>query len=159
MAATTMPEFNTVPEALRHHATHKGDHPAFIFRHPQGSRHVQTFQQIYRLGGRFAAVLKAGGAGRGDIVVNTLPNCPERVVGEAGILLSGAASVNAQCLLADGSDLLSTVRVSRASALLVDPDVLHSPWEVSNSIKSHFTVKLLNSNVVSAIGLNYEVQS
>ena len=129
--AATMPEFRTLPEALRHHATHKGDHPAFIFRHPQGARHVLTFRQVYRLGGRFAAVLRArGDAGRGRLVLNALPNSPERVVCEVGVSLSGAASVNAQCLLADGSDLLSTVRSSRASALLVDPGAAHSPWKV-----------------------------
>lgn len=129
--AATMPEFRTLPEALRHHATHRGDYPAFIFRHPQGARHVLTFRQVYRLGGRFAAVLRAGGdAGRGRLVLNALPNTPERVVCEVGVSLSGAASVNAQCLLADGSDLLRTVRSSRASALLVDPGASHSPWKV-----------------------------
>lgn len=75
-------------------------------------------------------MLRAGGAARGQLVVNTLTNSPERVVCEAAILLTGAASVNAQCMLVDGSDLLGTVRVSRAAFLLVDPDVTHSPWHV-----------------------------
>ena len=125
-------DFQTVVDALRHRATHLGNEPAFIFRDPKdGGRTVQTFEQIYRLGGRYAAVLKAReAAGRGQLVVSTLPNCPERVVCEAGVLMSGAASVNAQCLLADGSDLLATIRASRAATVLVDPDVIHSPWQV-----------------------------
>jgi acyl-coenzyme A synthetase/AMP-(fatty) acid ligase len=70
-------------------------------------------------------------------VVNTLPNSPERVVCEAGIMLSGAASVNGQCLMADGSDLLRTLRVSRAKAIVVDPDVSGSPWNV---LRHHVTL-------------------
>ena len=63
-------------------------------------------------------------------MVNTLPNSPERAVCELAIWMSGAASVNGQCLLADGSDLLHTLRLSRATTLLVDPDVTDSPWRV-----------------------------
>ena len=63
-------------------------------------------------------------------MVNTLPNSPERAVCELAIWMSGAASVNGQCLLADGSDLLHTLSLSRATALLVDPDVTDSPWRV-----------------------------
>jgi acyl-coenzyme A synthetase/AMP-(fatty) acid ligase len=73
---------------------------------------------------------KQYGVGRGDLVVNTLPNSPERVMCEAGIMLSGAASVNGQCLMADGADLLRTLRVSSAKAIIVDPDVSNSPWNV-----------------------------
>ena len=63
-------------------------------------------------------------------MVNTLTNSPERVVCELAIWMSGAASVNGQCLLADGSDLLHTLRLSRATTLLVDLDVTDSPWRV-----------------------------
>ena len=70
-------------------------------------------------------------------MVNTLLNSPERVVSEAGVWLSGAATVNGQCLLADGSDLLRTIRVSRARAILVDPDITDSPWNV---LKNHVTL-------------------
>jgi acyl-coenzyme A synthetase/AMP-(fatty) acid ligase len=88
---------------------------------------------------------KLYGIRRGDLVVNTLPNSPKRVVCEAGIMLSGAASVNGQCLMADGSDLLRTLRVSRAKAIVVDPDVSGSPWNV---LRHHVT--LGNDGIVTS---------
>ena len=132
-----MPQFTTVVDALQHQAHELGDTAAFIFRDRYQGRHVLTWTDLYTLAGRFAALLTAGGLGRGSLVVNTLLNSPERVVSEAGVWLSGAATVNGQCLLADGSDLLRTIRVSRARAILIDPDVTDSPWNV---LKNHVTL-------------------
>ncbi|KAK7104986.1 uncharacterized protein [Littorina saxatilis] len=132
-----MPQFTHLPEALEHWTGTLGDAPAFIFRHSRHGRHVLTWNKLYTLSGRFAAILRERAVSRGHLVVNTLTNSPERVVSELAILMSGAASVNGQCLLADGSDLLRTLRVSRAAAILVDPDVPDSPWNV---LKHHVTV-------------------
>ncbi|KAK7104987.1 hypothetical protein V1264_019618 [Littorina saxatilis] len=132
-----MPEFKTVVESLQYWSRRLGDAPAFIFRHSRHGRHVLTWNKLYTLSGRFAAILRERAVSRGHLVVNTLTNSPERVVSELAILMSGAASVNGQCLLADGSDLLRTLRVSRAAAILVDPDVPDSPWNV---LKLHVTV-------------------
>ena len=132
-----MPQFTTVVDALQHQAHELGDTAAFIFRDRYHRRHVLTWTDLYTLAGRFAALLRAGGLGRGGLVVNTLLNSPERVVSEAGVWLSGAATVNGQCLLADGSDLLRTIRVSRTRAILVDPDITDSPWNV---LKNHVTL-------------------
>ncbi|KAK7104985.1 2-succinylbenzoate--CoA ligase-like [Littorina saxatilis] len=131
-----MPE-KTLLEALQYWTRTLGDAPAFIFRHSRHGRHVLTWNKLYTLSGRFAAILRERAVSRGHLVVNTLTNSPERVVSELAILMSGAASVNGQCLLADGSDLLRTLRVSRAAAILVDPDVPDSPWNV---LKHHVTV-------------------
>ncbi|XP_076463764.1 putative acyl--CoA ligase YdaB [Babylonia areolata] len=120
----------TLVAKLRQRVEEQGESPAFIFRSPHDGRYVLSWNRLYRLAGRFAAVLNSRGLGRGHLVVNTLVNSPERAVCEAGIWLSGAASVNGHCQMADGSDLLHTLRVSRASALLVDPDVSNSPWNV-----------------------------
>ncbi|KAK7104989.1 3-[(3aS,4S,7aS)-7a-methyl-1,5-dioxo-octahydro-1H-inden-4-yl]propanoyl:CoA ligase-like [Littorina saxatilis] len=132
-----MPEFKTLLEALQYWSRTLGDAPAFIFRDSRHGRHVLTWNKLYTLSGRFAAILRERAVSRGHLVVNTLTNSPERVVSELAILLSGAASVNGQCHLADGSDLLRTLRVSRAAAILVDPDVPDSPWHV---LKHHVTV-------------------
>ena len=132
-----MPQFTTVVDALQHQARELGDTAAFISRDRYHGRHVLTWADLYTLAGRFAALLRAGGLGRGGLVVNTLLNSPERVVSEAGVWLSGAATVNGQCLLSDGSDLLRTIRVSSARAILVDPDVTDSPWNV---LKNHVTL-------------------
>nr|KAG5713149.1 hypothetical protein BaRGS_007676 [Batillaria attramentaria] len=101
------------------------------FRIFSGHRMLKMrLRQIYDLGSRWAAVLRADSVGQGHLVVNTLPNSPERVVSEAGILLSGAATVNGQYQLADGSDLLHVLHASRAQAIVLDPDVPNSPWQV-----------------------------
>ncbi|XP_076463763.1 putative acyl--CoA ligase YdaB [Babylonia areolata] len=129
-ATIIMAQQLTLVAKLRQRVEEQGESPAFIFRSPHDGRYVLSWNRLYRLAGRFAAVLNSRGLGRGHLVVNTLVNSPERAVCEAGIWLSGAASVNGHCQMADGSDLLHTLRVSRASALLVDPDVSNSPWNV-----------------------------
>ena len=129
----TTPRFPTLVAFLQHWAKELPDAVAYIFLNKQLERHTLTWAHLHTLSGRFAAKLHAQGLGRGDLVVNTLPNGPERLVGEAGVWMSGAATVNGQCQLADGSDLIRTLRVSRASALLVDPDVEDSPWNVLNN--------------------------
>ncbi|KAK7455063.1 hypothetical protein BaRGS_00039534 [Batillaria attramentaria] len=128
--------FTTVVDALQQRVAVSGPKPAFIFHDKHGGRCVLTWQQIYRLGGRWAAVLKSGSTGQGHLVLNTLPNSPERVIVETGILLSGAASVNGQCQLADGSDLLHGLHVSRARAIILDPDVPNSPWKILEKLVS-----------------------
>ncbi|XP_076465354.1 uncharacterized protein LOC143297067 [Babylonia areolata] len=149
---------HTVVDALKHRARLQPSGAAFIFRDPTGDRrHVQTFRDVYRLGRRCASVLRRSGLverGRGDLVANALPNCPERVVAEAGVLLTGAATVNAQCLLADGSDLLATLRNSRARAVLVAPGVEHSPWL---TLRKHVTTAPTTTRGVSSASDESEV--
>ncbi|XP_076442816.1 3-[(3aS,4S,7aS)-7a-methyl-1,5-dioxo-octahydro-1H-inden-4-yl]propanoyl:CoA ligase-like [Babylonia areolata] len=129
-----MPQFQTMPEVLQHWAQEKPESAAFIFRDKNQRRNVLTWASLYTLAGRFAAVLRGKGIARGDLVINTLPNSPERMVCDAGIWMAGAASVNGQCLMADGSDLLNTITQSRAPAILMDPDITGSPWNV---LKNH----------------------
>ena len=133
-----MAQFTTLVEALQHWAREKSDTPAVIFRDRHAGRRLLSWGSLHTLAGRFAAVLRREGLRRGEIVVSTLPNCPERYVCEAGVWMCGAASVNGQCLLADGSDLVRTLRQSRARAILVDPDVSGSPWQ---PLKNHVVVE------------------
>ena len=133
-----MAQFTTLVEALQHWAREKSDTPAVIFRDRHAGRRLLSWGSLHTLAGRFAAVLRREGLRRGEIVVSTLPNCPERYVCEAGVWMCGAASVNGQCLLADGSDLVRTLRQSRARAILVDPDVSGSPWK---PLKNHVVVE------------------
>ena len=133
-----MVQFKTLVEALQHWAREKPDTPAVIFRDRHAGRRLLSWGSLHTLAGRFAAVLRREGLRRGEMVVNTLPNCPERYVCEAGVWMCGAASVNGQCLLADGSDLVRTLRQSRARAILVDPDVSGSPWQ---PLKNHVVLE------------------
>ncbi|XP_076461905.1 3-[(3aS,4S,7aS)-7a-methyl-1,5-dioxo-octahydro-1H-inden-4-yl]propanoyl:CoA ligase-like [Babylonia areolata] len=132
--ASTMPKIETLPGLLQHWAQEKPDSAAFIFRDKNQQRNVLTWATLYTLAGRFAADLRNKGIEKQHLVINTLPNSPERVVCEAGIWMAGAVSVNGQCVMTDGSDLLNTITQSRAPAILVDPDVTGSPWSV---LKNH----------------------
>nr|KAG5699704.1 hypothetical protein BaRGS_022102 [Batillaria attramentaria] len=126
-----------MPAFLRYWAQKTPNTAAFIFRAPNSDkRHVLTYSDLYRLAGRWASVLHDKGLGRGDFVVNALPNSPERAVVECSILLSGATSVNGMCQLRDASDLLSTLRQSRAAALVLDPDVMGATW---SSLSAYLT--------------------
>ena len=51
-------------------------------------------------------MLHEDGVRQQTLVANTLPNSPERVLCEVGIVMAGAVSVNAQCQLADGEHRL-----------------------------------------------------
>ncbi|XP_076466981.1 2-succinylbenzoate--CoA ligase-like [Babylonia areolata] len=124
----------TMVELVHYWSCHDAHKPAFIFRDKHGNRFELTRGQVYQLGGRWAAVLKGGGVGRKEKVVSTLPNGPERVLCDVGIVMAGATVVNAQCLLADGSDLLHVLRQSKASAICVNPDLDTGPWQV---LKQH----------------------
>ena len=118
-------KIHTVMDALQHWSAQTPDSPVFIFRAPNSAdREVLTYSDLYQLGGRWASVLRHKGLGRGHLVVNTLPNSPERAVVESSILLSGAASVNGMCQLRDASDLKATLRQSAAQAVVLDPDVM-----------------------------------
>ena len=129
-----MPPFASLVAALQHRARQQPDAEAFVFLDRQGGRQALTWARLHTLAGRFAQRLRGGGLARGGLVVIALVNSPERLVGECGVWLSGAASVNGQSLLADGSDVLRTLRVSRARAVLVDPDdVADGPWGVLRS--------------------------
>ncbi|XP_076464735.1 putative acyl-CoA synthetase YngI [Babylonia areolata] len=115
----------TVSAALHHRAQHFPDTAALIFRAPKSDderRVVLTWKELYDLGGRWASVLHSRGIGRGQHVVSTLPNSPERAVVDAAILLSGAATVDGFCGMSDASDLKSILRQSSAVALILDPD-------------------------------------
>ncbi|KAK7103715.1 long-chain-fatty-acid--CoA ligase FadD13-like [Littorina saxatilis] len=118
-------DVTTLTEVLRRRAQLTPDKAAFTFRSPRDKgRHVLTFSDLYQLGGRWAGTLHGRGIGRGHYVVNTLPNCPERVVVDVAIMMCGAATVNGMCQLKDASDLKTTLRQSGARAVVIDPDVM-----------------------------------
>nr|KAG5699703.1 hypothetical protein BaRGS_022101 [Batillaria attramentaria] len=134
---TQMPEKHTLPNILRYQALHIPDKAAFIFRSPSSDeRHVLTYSDLYRLAGRWASVLHDKGLEKGDILVNALPNSPECAVVESAVLLAGAASVYGVCQQKDASDLVGRVRLSRAAALVLDPDAMGGMW---SALRSHFS--------------------
>lgn len=114
--------FRVIPEALRHWAQHDPDTAAFVFVDSRTeARRVLTRADIFRLAGRFAALLRRQGVRQGEVVANTLPNSPERVVTDLGAILAGAVTMNGQVFLADGEDFLGSLRRSSAVAVVLDP--------------------------------------
>ncbi|KAL8607428.1 hypothetical protein ACOMHN_024453 [Nucella lapillus] len=112
---------NTVPRRLHHWATTHPDTAAFVCLDSAMRRRVLTRADVYKLAARFAAILRRHDVRRGDVVCNTLPNSPERVVSDFGIMMAGAAAMNGQIFLADGADFLGSLQDSRCSAIILDP--------------------------------------
>ncbi|KAL8575249.1 hypothetical protein ACOMHN_001795 [Nucella lapillus] len=138
--------YKTMVEMLRYWSTHEPHKPAFIFVDKHRNRFELSRQQLYDLGVRWTAVVQEGGVGRRERVVSTLVNCPERALCDVGIVLAGAVVVNAQCQLADGSDLLLVLRQSKACAVCVDPDLDLGPWHV---LQEHVQLDPLTKTVTS----------
>ncbi|KAL8575252.1 hypothetical protein ACOMHN_001798 [Nucella lapillus] len=133
-------------ETLYYWSSHEPHRPAFIFVDKHRNRFELSRQQLYDLGGRWAAVVQEGGVGRRERVVSTLVNCPERALCDAGIVLAGAVVVNGQCQLADGSDLLLVLRQSKACAVCLNPDLDFGPWTV---LKQHVQHDPITNTVTS----------
>ena len=56
--------------------------PAYVFLGDNSRRAVLTFGEVSTLSQKFAAYLRAKGIVRGDVVCNTLPTSPERIISE-----------------------------------------------------------------------------
>ncbi|XP_076466500.1 putative acyl--CoA ligase YdaB [Babylonia areolata] len=141
--------YTTMVELVHYWSCHDSQRPAFIFTDKHGTRFELTRGQLYQLGGRWAAVLQAGGVEGKERVVSTLPNSPERVLCDVGIVMAGAVMVNAHCQLADGSDLLNVLRQSKARVVCVDPDLDLGPWQVLRQHVQHHPV----TNTVTSVTL------
>ncbi|KAK7102277.1 uncharacterized protein [Littorina saxatilis] len=126
----------TVPELLRHWAELRPDLPALIFRHPNDHNvhTVLTFEELYTLAGRCAALLKAKGVKREDVVVILLPNCPERAIVEAALLLLAAYSVTGVHEEPDRSDLIRQMRAVKATAIVLDTEIHTIEWTAVRSV-------------------------
>ena len=114
-------EFRTVPAELRHWATTDPDTPAFIFVDAAGGRCVLTRADLFRLSSRYAAMLRQWGVQAGHTVCNTLPNSPERLLTDLGVLLAGGVAMNGQLFLADGDDFVGSLKDAACFAVILDP--------------------------------------
>nr|KAG5696036.1 hypothetical protein BaRGS_017148 [Batillaria attramentaria] len=107
---------------LRHWSSTNPEKPAFIFRssHPANNRFALTRGNLFALAARYAAVLRRRGVRQGDVVCNTLPNSPERLVTDMGIMLAGAVAMSGMMFLADGEDLVGIIGRSKCVAVVMD---------------------------------------
>ncbi|KAK7108857.1 putative acyl--CoA ligase YdaB [Littorina saxatilis] len=115
------PMSRTVPAMLRHWATVNPHTPAFIYVDAVGGRHVLTCSDVFRFSSRYAAILRRNGVKSGTTVCNTLPNSPERLLTDLGIILAGGVAMNGQLFLADGEDFVGNLKDSEAFAVILDP--------------------------------------
>ncbi|XP_059169833.1 medium-chain acyl-CoA ligase ACSF2, mitochondrial-like [Physella acuta] len=118
---SSMEHLGTLPECLKHLSEAAPEKELFVFYSEDGRR-VLTALEVYQMSGRFANRLKQEGFQRHDVVCNTLPNSPERVITDLGILFAGCTPMNAHALLADGSDLFHVLKVSKCRAVIVSDE-------------------------------------
>nr|KAG5711152.1 hypothetical protein BaRGS_004796 [Batillaria attramentaria] len=115
---------DTVNKKLLYWSKTQPDKPAFIFHNPAtatNKRLVFTRADIFTLASRYAAILRREGIRQGDVVCNTLPNSPERLLTDLGIMLAGAVAMNSMVFLSDGADFVGSIRRGRCVAVIVDP--------------------------------------
>nr|KAG5685714.1 hypothetical protein BaRGS_027979 [Batillaria attramentaria] len=117
-------QLDTVNKNLLYWSKTEPDKPAFIFHNPAAAtnkRLVLTRADIFTLASRYAAILHREGIKQGDVVCNTLPNSPERLLTDVGIMLAGAVAMNGIVMLSDGSDFVGSIQRSGCVAVIVDP--------------------------------------
>ncbi|KAK6964466.1 hypothetical protein BgiMline_031702 [Biomphalaria glabrata] len=105
------------------------DKELFVFYH-KGQRDSYTALTLYKLAGRFADRLRRYGFQRQDVIANTLPNSPERVITDLGIILAGCITMNLQHLLVDGSDLYHTARKSGCKCVIMSDNEQCPTWQL-----------------------------
>ena len=86
---------DTIPKRLKHLADTYPDREIFICV-SQGSRDAFTASSLLKSAGLFAAKLLKQGFKRGDVIANTLPNSPERLITDLAIILAGCVGMNGQ---------------------------------------------------------------
>jgi len=76
----------------RHVQSGKGSKTALIWEDDKGTSQTYTFEQISKLSNKFANLLKAQGAKKGDRVFIFLPRIPQLYIAFLGILKTGAVA-------------------------------------------------------------------
>ncbi|XP_059169832.1 putative acyl--CoA ligase YdaB [Physella acuta] len=117
----SMQDLDTISKRLKYLSEAAPEKELFVFYSEDGRRAL-TALEVYQMSGRFANRLKQEGFQRHDVVCNTLPNSPERVITDLGILFAGCTPMNAHALLADGSDLFHVLKVSKCRAVIVSDE-------------------------------------
>lgn len=129
---TSLENLRTVPKRIKYFSTEFPNQEAFVF-YTSTSRFAFTWKQLYDLASRFAWRLHNQGFCRYDVIANTLPNSPERLITDLGIMFAGCTPLNGQILMADGEDFFLSVRVSRCKAVVMCPHQQHTAWKLLGS--------------------------
>lgn len=119
----------TIPDLIRFWGEHKPDAEVFTFVNKHGRYGVYTPREISRLSARFAhLLLHSYGFRAGDVIANGLPNSPERLITDMGIIMARCIMVNCQVLERDGSDLWNTARIAGCSGVILPVSDRSAPY-------------------------------
>lgn len=86
----------TIPEMIRYRGVHEPDIKVFDFYNKNGHYMEMTARDVWLMAGRFANRLREYNFVPGDVIANGLPNSPERLVTDFGVILAGCILVNCQ---------------------------------------------------------------
>ncbi|XP_005096051.1 2-succinylbenzoate--CoA ligase [Aplysia californica] len=128
-ANVSLEKYPTVPERLRVLAQEVPDRELFIFHGPEGRKSL-TAQEVYTLGGVFASRLRSYGFRKRDVIANMLPNCPERLISDVGIILAGCVTMNGQVIYKEGKDFFLNCRRSGCVGVIMICDDHSKPWDL-----------------------------
>ncbi|XP_035829686.1 2-succinylbenzoate--CoA ligase [Aplysia californica] len=129
---SSLHHLRTIPQRLQYFSENCPDNEMFVF-YTSKERTAFTSKQVYDLASRFAWWLHQQGFQRYDVIANTLPNSPERLITDLGIMFAGCTALNGQILLADGEDFFSSAVTSRCKAVIVCPRENEPAWRLLKS--------------------------
>ncbi|KAK6958762.1 3-[(3aS 4S 7aS)-7a-methyl-1 5-dioxo-octahydro-1H-inden-4-yl]propanoyl:CoA ligase [Biomphalaria glabrata] len=124
---SSMNDLDTLPKRLQYLSEEDPNKELYVF-YNRGVRDAYTSRELFTLAGRFAHRLRQQGFQKGDVIANTLPNSPERLITDVGIVMAGCVAMNGQAVLADGSDFFQSAKVSRCGAVIMADE--GSGWQL-----------------------------
>ncbi|KAK3774616.1 hypothetical protein RRG08_035044 [Elysia crispata] len=119
----------TINEVIRFWGLEKPDSEVFTFVNKHGRFGVYTPKDIWTLSSRFASLLRnTYGFTSGDVIANGVPNSPERLITDMGIIMAGCIMVNCQVLEKDGSDFWNTARIAECKGVVLPVSATSAPF-------------------------------
>uniref|UniRef100_A0A0B7BMS0 AMP-dependent synthetase/ligase domain-containing protein n=1 Tax=Arion vulgaris TaxID=1028688 RepID=A0A0B7BMS0_9EUPU len=123
-------KLDTVSKRVQFLAEEFPDRELFVFYEGE-KRDSYTAKLLLQLAGKFAYRLRHQyGFKRNDIIANSLPNSPERLITDLGIILAGCTAMNVSILLADGSDFFRSAKNSRCGGVVLRPEEGAAAWRL-----------------------------
>ncbi|XP_071090577.1 putative acyl-CoA synthetase YngI [Haliotis cracherodii] len=136
----------TIPTLLKRLSSIDPERPAYIFV-GVNRRTVLSRKNVFMQPGKMAAKLRRLGVSRGDTVANMLPNSPDRLICDFGILMAGGVSQTAFGYLNNADDTFGALQVAQTTTIITDPNV---------SAVLEVVMKLFSSSKETEYGLAVE---
>lgn len=92
---SSMNDLDTLPKRLQYLSEEDPNKELYVF-YNRSVRDSYTSRELFILAGRFAHRLRQQGFQKGDVIANTLPNSPERLITDVGIVMAGCVTMNGQ---------------------------------------------------------------